>query len=729
MIRFGALGDVARTLPAFHSLRAGYRNARISWLVERKAAGVLADQPGIDEVLIFPREELSTHLRRGKLLSLLREAKRFIRELRTRRFDLVVDFHSILKSGVVALASGAPQRVGYARPVAHELSWLFANRRARLAPWHVSRFERNAALVDFLGLETSYEKGGAGDGGPLRSAPILSLASSAQSRIETRLAGQSAPIAIHPGTSRAARHKRYTVDGYGQVARALAGDGGFPVIVTAGPMPGERSLAQAVVEASGGAARLAPETSCPAELAALYSRSRLFIGSDTGPLHVASLVGTPVVQILGPTDPVQNAPYAGTPSRSVRVPVACSPCRRGCAAVTCMRLIPPETIVTAARQLLSSADADALPPAAGSLLPAAGALVVAAGASVPAADDRLAILVRAPNWTGDLVMATPGFRALRQRFPGARIALQLRPELVPLMAGAPWFDELLPLSSYHAGGAALLREAAALRRRGRFDVGLCVPESFSSALLMRLAGVRYVVGYRRGGRGPLLHAPVTPPVEWGRRRLVPRERFVLELFEAIGCRGGDTRLELFTTPEEEERAARLLSERGLSPEAPLVALAPGASYGSSKLWPLSSFARVGDAAAQAGAQVILLGSPSEAELVTRLRTAMRETAEVMAGDLDLGLLKAVLRRCCVLVCNDAGARHVAVAFGVPCVVVMGPTSPLKTALNLEGVTVLEADVECRPCYLRDCPIDHRCMTGVDPEPAIEATLARISRQG
>jgi heptosyltransferase-2 len=104
---------------------------------------------------------------------------------------------------------------------------------------------------------------------------------------------------------------------------------------------------------------------------------------------------------------------------------------------------------------------------------------------------------------------------------------------------------------------------------------------------------------------------------------------------------------------------------------------------------------------------------------------MREAAEVMSEGFDLGALKAVLRRCRVLVCNDAGARHVAVAFGVPCVVLMGPTSREKTALNLEQVDVLEAEVDCRPCYLRDCPIDHRCMTRIDPDRVIEITLARL----
>jgi heptosyltransferase-2 len=726
VIRLGALGDVVRTLPAFRSLRAGYPRARISWLVERKAAGVLAGQPGIDEVLIFPREELVAHLRRGGLSSLVREARRFQRELRGCRFDLVVDFHAILKSGVISLASGAPLRVGYSRPIARELAWLFANRRARPVSRHASRFERNAALVRLLGLEVGWEQGGEGSEASSFSASPLSLDPDALSRIDAWLGDGPPPIVIHPGTSDSTPYKRYTVEGYAQVAQALnEGGRGTPVIVTAGPGPGEQTLAREVVQASLGAARLGPETPDFADLAALYSRSRLFVGSDTGPLHVASLVGTPVVQILGPTDPVQNAPYAGTPSRSVRVPLACSPCRRGCAAASCMCLIPPLAIVSAAHGLLSP---EAPSGASQSSRRPVAETAAGSGSRDPlaaSAEARLSILVRAPNWTGDLVMATPGFRALRERYPRAHIALQLRAELGSLMAGAPWFDELLPLSSYRAGGAALVREAAALRRRGRFDLGLCIPDSISSALLMRLAGVRHIVGYRRGGRGPLLHGPVTPPADWGRRRLVPRERFVLGLVEAVGCDAADARLELFTTPDEEGRAARLLASRGLDPEAPLVALAPGASYGSSKLWPIGSFARVGDAVARAGAQVVLLGSPAETQLVARLRGAMREAAEVMAEGFDLGALKAVLRRCRVLVCNDAGARHVAVAFGVPCVVLMGPTSREKTALNLEQVDVLEAEVDCRPCYLRDCPIDHRCMTRIDPDRVIEITLARL----
>jgi len=329
------------------------------------------------------------------------------------------------------------------------------------------------------------------------------------------------------------------------------------------------------------------------------------------------------------------------------------------------------------------------------------------------------ILVRAPNWAGDVVMATPGFRALRAAYPAAAIALHVRGALAPLVAGAPWFDEVIPLASRHARASHWLREAIALRAR-RFDLGVCLPDSFSSALGMRLAGVSRVVGYRTQGRGFLLDVAVDPPAG-----LVARERHVLGLVEAAGAPARGTALELFVTDAEEAQAQRLLASHGISAEEPLAALAPGASYGPSKLWPAESFARVGDALAAEGVRVVVIGAQDEAALAARVVGAMRAPAAALAGALDLGASKAVLRRARVLVCNDAGARHVAVALGVPAVVLFGPTSLEKTNLNLERVHALAADVECRPCYQRRCPIDHRCMTRLLPENVIAAARAAL----
>ena len=319
-------------------------------------------------------------------------------------------------------------------------------------------------------------------------------------------------------------------------------------------------------------------------------------------------------------------------------------------------------------------------------------------------DQPAEILVRGPNWTGDLIMASPGFRALRAGFPDARITLHVREALLPLVAGAPWFDAVRPVTSWRGGLRAQLGEARALRAGG-FDLGVCLPDSFSSALLMRLSGVRRVVGYARGVRRWLLHTRVAWPSE-----VIARERHVLGLVTALGCAELGTDLELFVTEEERAEADRLLPDDA----APLAVIAPGASFGPSKLWPAESFARVGDRLAEEGAQVALAGTAGEASLTGRIASGMGAPALDLAGRLSLGGLKALLSRASVLVCNDAGARHVGVAFGVPAVVMMGPTALEKTNLNLERVRVWTADVPCRPCYQRECPIDHRCMTRIPP---------------
>jgi heptosyltransferase-2 len=327
------------------------------------------------------------------------------------------------------------------------------------------------------------------------------------------------------------------------------------------------------------------------------------------------------------------------------------------------------------------------------------------------------ILVRAPNWAGDVVMATPGLRALRAGRPGAHVAVHVKAALAPLLRGAPWIDELLPLASAGRGTGPLVREGLALRRR-RFDLGLCLPDSFSSALLMRCAGVGRVVGYATQGRRALLHVALAPPAV-----LVPRERHVLELVAALGCPARGSHLELFVDDAEEQAARRALAAAGVPGDEPLALLAPGASYGPAKLWPAERFAAVGDALAGAGARVALIGAPEEAPLAAAVAGAMRSPAAVLAGRLDLGALKAVVRRARVLVCNDAGARHVAVAFGVPVVALFGPTSLAKTSWNLERVRAFAADVGCRPCYHRECPIDHRCMTRLGSEAVAAAALA------
>jgi ADP-heptose:LPS heptosyltransferase len=340
VIRLGAVGDVVRTLPAAAALRAAYPEAELAWLVEPASASVLAGQPWLDDVIVFPREALRAALTSGHWLELAREARGFVARLRGRRFDLVLDFHAILKSGVLARLSGAPRRVSYARPFAREGAAWFATERARLAPERQSRFDRNEALVRYLGVDA-----------PLPERP-LAVPAPALARAARALGEGPAPVVIHPGTSDATPYKRWTPEGYGAVARALAEEG-VPSLVTSGPAASDREMAEAVLREAAGAAKPAPPTPTLLDLAALFAHGRLYLGADSGPMHVAALVGTPVVQLLGPTDPVENAPYPRTPSRTLRIQVACNPCKRGCDAATCMRSISERAVLSAVRALLA----------------------------------------------------------------------------------------------------------------------------------------------------------------------------------------------------------------------------------------------------------------------------------------------------------------------------------------------------------------------------------------
>lgn len=336
VIRLGALGDVVRTRFAFPALRELYRSAQIDWLVEDRAAAGLTGIVGLDGVVQVPRSVL----RWRHPLEGLRRLSSLIEELTARRYDLAIDFHGLLKSSFLAWRAGIPQRVGFDAGLAREGSQRLLTHQVRVRPTHLSRFERNAALVRFLGAEV-----------PTAGPPPLELAPEDQ-RI---LAGlPQDPLVMHPGTSRSTLYKRWQPERYARVALELHRRLGTRSLVTWGPVQGERECAEAVVQAAPGAAVLAPETRSVGELLAVLSRSRLFIGSDSGPMHLACLAGAPAVILFGPTDPVENAPFPGVPTRVLRHDVGCNPCRRGCPARPCMSALEVEEVVKAALELIAA---------------------------------------------------------------------------------------------------------------------------------------------------------------------------------------------------------------------------------------------------------------------------------------------------------------------------------------------------------------------------------------
>jgi len=340
------------------------------------------------------------------------------------------------------------------------------------------------------------------------------------------------------------------------------------------------------------------------------------------------------------------------------------------------------------------------------------------------------ILIRCPNWIGDAVMATASVRCLRRNYPSAHITVLLRRYVRPVMENAPWFDELVELRDRDGGLGRPLREGLRLRRGPRYDLALLLTHSFRSALCVWAAGAQRRVGHARGLRSWLL----TDRVPWPRTGRdawrVPKVELYSGLLEYLGCEGAqDQRPELFTSQRDEQEADRLLQRHARDESRHLMALVPGAGYGSSKLWEPVRFAKVADRLAQTrNLQAVVLTGPGESSIARQIAAHMRSQPIIFReGEMSLATLKAIVRRCRLMITNDTGPRHVAVAYNVPTVVLMGPTDPVVTQSDYPRTIILRKDVACGPCYLRTCPTDHRCMMLITPDMVISAAEELLDR--
>lgn len=326
----------------------------------------------------------------------------------------------------------------------------------------------------------------------------------------------------------------------------------------------------------------------------------------------------------------------------------------------------------------------------------------------------LNILVRATNWVGDAVMSLPAIRAVRSRFPGARITVLARPWVAGVYAREKAIDCIIRYTAPGGWKGWSARRAAAAQLGG-FDCAILLPNSFDAALVAWMARIPMRIGYRRDGRGWLLTDAVRPP-EPGE---IPRhERFYyLELLRRAGILD-----EYPPSPcirfdgMEEARAAgqARFAHEGL--EGPVVGVSPGAAFGGAKRWPAERFTAAARAVAhETGAAVALFGSAGERELCAGIARSLDVPVRDFSGRTSLEEFIELAAACRVFLTNDSGAMHIASAAGTPTVAVFGATDDTTTGPTGPLARVLREHAPCSPCLLRECPIDHRCMTAVAPE--------------
>jgi heptosyltransferase-2 len=333
------------------------------------------------------------------------------------------------------------------------------------------------------------------------------------------------------------------------------------------------------------------------------------------------------------------------------------------------------------------------------------------------------IAVFLPNWIGDAVMATPALRALREQFAGARLIGVMKPYVAGVLDGSPWLDAAVAVRGQGLSAAWQLR-------RERPKLAVLFPNSFRSALLAWLGGCRERIGYVRYGRGPLLTQGLEPVRDKaGRLKPSPVIDAYNRLAEAAGCPRPSHRMELFTTGRDEAAADRAW---GLLPpgDGEVVCLNPGAAFGSAKYWPAEHFAVLArELADRRGARVLVVCGPAERKLARQIATLAGRPGVVALSDmpLSLGLTKACIRRCDLLVTTDSGPRHFGVAFDRPTLTLFGPTHIAWTETYHARSVHLQQKVECGPCQRRTCPLDHRCMTGLSPSRVLTVATELLER--
>lgn len=347
IVKTSAIGDVTHTLPALHALRKHYPDAHVTWLVEEAAADIVIGHPALDRVLISKRKKWINDLKGAKRWAALKEVYGFIKQLRDTQYDLLLDFQGLLKSGLLIGLTRAKRKVGFGKGMDHaEHSYLFLNERVPAVDMNHHAVLRELMLLKAIGIdcdEVVFDF-------PIQEGLFLEV----ENLLQRNNVERGKPlVAINPCATW--ETKLWDNDKFAEVADALLKKG-ISVVFT-GSKADRSEIENIFASMQTKAVNLAGKTSLKI-LAALYQKADVVISTDTGPMHVAAAVNTPVVALFGPTAPWRTGPY-GEQHDVMRMGLDCSPClKKKCdlGTIACMKDLSVDQVVDASLQVLGNSN-------------------------------------------------------------------------------------------------------------------------------------------------------------------------------------------------------------------------------------------------------------------------------------------------------------------------------------------------------------------------------------
>ena len=322
------------------------------------------------------------------------------------------------------------------------------------------------------------------------------------------------------------------------------------------------------------------------------------------------------------------------------------------------------------------------------------------------------LIIRCPNWVGDIVMAIPALDCFRNSFPNTKIIGIVKKNAQGILRDGPWFDGFIDCEDKSWAG---FRRMTKQIRSYKADIAVILIHSVRSVLGVWLGGVKNIYGYRQNFRRIFLKGGPKPVRIDHRNVLMSTTESYLEICRWLGLEVPQkVKPRLFIGREILKRAESLFQKYGIKENDLVIGLNPGASFGSSKCWPAEHFAELAELCEkELGAKILLFSGPGEESIAEAvINKSDADIIDTRNDKVDLEMLKPFIQRCNLLITNDTGPRHYAVALDIPVVVIMGPTNPAYTATNLDNTVVIRKEMDCSPCHKKVCPKDHQCMTKI-----------------
>jgi heptosyltransferase II len=338
------------------------------------------------------------------------------------------------------------------------------------------------------------------------------------------------------------------------------------------------------------------------------------------------------------------------------------------------------------------------------------------------------LLIRGTNWVGDAVITLPALREIRRIFPQAQISLLVKPWVVGIFEDLECVDEIIPYQRQSVGLWGTIRQ---LRSR-QFEVAILLQNAFEAALLAWGVGATQRWGFNTQGRSWLLRQPLKLTADiLAKHQIYYYLHLIAQIETQLVGRSAvnfeQLNYQLAVSVARRQAIQEKVAKWGVDWQRPVVAINPGATNSRAKRWPAARFGALADLLHQAGASVAFIGAAAELDITQAAVNASRASAVILTGKTSLSESIAFLSNCALLISNDTGPAYLAAALDRPTLTIFGPTNEQMICPFGRQTAILRSPVDCAPCMLRDCPIDHRCLTQITVEMVFQQAMAMLGQ--